>query len=667
MKRIISMLLILTTLFTTLAVNVSAARTEEYVSEVALIYEDSVEEARKAIEGTDWKLFEQDLNANADYMIDDGVYLIYKTSTNVEDAITDLRVMDMYGGFSISNYQKQLEESRKAYKEIAADIRIVANEFKALYEAGDEMALLAYRQMNLYKDISETEMRMCDFFLNIPSDDALVMVMMQGNSRVFENLVILLALGISRANEATLSERIAEKYANKDALTDIEYHDDAVELAKQFETLYATIKRYETLKLEHNYEDEDITEAEAQLLMEGGATARLLETIPYGNGSLKDFILLHNWTTVDLYPIVAAMTEGQKILSFMNLFEYVLQYSSSNKSIEELNKMVDEIEDSMAKENDGTIKPIDVYLGVDRSLFEGNFAFTTAAQRQQAITGYEYMLDQTLGDTGLQVATYTLLGLSVISASAPLFAKALVVNVLVPLGKKIAVEAVVTGVEVVNVPMKLSGFFTYKIAGHPYIFYGVALGLALIAIGTVAINIWYDYYNPEYTAIPDTIVDVRATDLGDKYIKYTSAEVFGEEDMNADFNAYQGKEWIALYYTKDANAGNCLTPYFVFKDNDNSIARRHQGVSMFGEDKAFNLNSHVFNGDAKGAYLTVRYSTAKKAAADVPTVVGSMLAQGAFYALTALAGAGIGVGGTVLLQNAKKKKKETELAPEDSN
>ena len=578
MKRIISMLLILTTLFTTFAVNVSAARVEEYVSEVALVYEDSVEEAREAIKGTDWKLFEQDLNANADYMIDDGVYLIYKTSTNVEDAITDLRVMDMYGGYNISNYEKQLEKSREAYKEIAADIRLVANEFKALYEAGDEMALLAYRQMNFYKDISETEMLMGDFLLNIPSDDALIMVMMQGNSRVFENLVILLALGISRANGETLVERIAEQYANKDALTDIEYHDDAVELAKQFETLYATVKRYETLKLEHNYEDEDITEAEAQLLMEGGSIAGLLETIPYGNGSLKDFILLHNWTTVDLYPIVAAMTEGQKILSFMNLFEYVLQYSSSTKSIEELNKMVDEIESSLTNQEDGTFKLIDVYIGVDRSLFEGNFSFTTAAQRQQAIKGYEYMVDQTLSNAGLQAATYTLLGLGVIAASAPLLAAELAINILIPLGKKIAIEAVVSGVEVVNIPMKLSGFFTYKIAGNAYIFYGVALGLALIAVGTVAISIWYDYYNPEYTAIPDTIVDVRATDLGDKYIKYTSAKVLGEEDMNADFNAYEGKEWIALYYTKDANAGNCLTPYFVFKENDNTIARRHQGI-----------------------------------------------------------------------------------------
>ena len=98
MKRIISMLLIVATLLTTFAVNVSAASNEEFISEVALVYEDSIEEAKAAIAGTDWKLLEYDLNPNADAMFDDGVYLIYKTSTNVEDAITDLRVMDMYGG-----------------------------------------------------------------------------------------------------------------------------------------------------------------------------------------------------------------------------------------------------------------------------------------------------------------------------------------------------------------------------------------------------------------------------------------------------------------------------------------------------------------------------------------------------------------------------------------
>jgi hypothetical protein len=79
---------------------------------------------------------------------------------------------------------------------------------------------------------------------------------------------------------------------------------------------------------------------------------------------------------------------------------------------------------------------------------------------------------------------------------------------------------------------------------------------------------------------------------------------------------------------------------------------------MFGENDAFNLNSHVFSSKAPGVFVTIRYSNAEKAAADVPSVVGSMIATGALYTLTALGGAGLGVGGTLLIQKAKKKKEE---------
>ena len=165
--------------------------------------------------------------------------------------------------------------------------------------------------------------------------------------------------------------------------------------------------------------------------------------------------------------------------------------------------------------------------------------------------------------------------------------------------------------------------------------------------------------HPDYLEVPNTLIDVKETDLGDKYVKYSAAKVFnGEEGQEvADFNAYEGKEWIALYYTKDANAGNCLTPNFVYRENNNTVSKRHQGVSMFGETNAFNLNSHVYNKEAIGVYLSVRYSTTKKAAADMPTVVGSMLG-GVYYVLTAVGGAGLGVGSMVLVQYLQKKKKE---------
>ena len=107
------------------------------------------------------------------------------------------------------------------------------------------------------------------------------------------------------------------------------------------------------------------------------------------------------------------------------------------------------------------------------------------------------------------------------------------------------------------------------------ILFWTAIGLAVVAAGLAGISTLYNYFNPDYTVIPDTMIDVRETDLGDKYVKYSAAKVYGDKDgRNADLNAYQGKEWIALYYTKDATAGKCLTPNFVYSDNNSTSARQ---------------------------------------------------------------------------------------------
>ena len=662
MKRIISFLLVVTMLFTTCAITVSAAGKEEFISEVALVYEDSVEDAKKAIEGTDWKLFEQDLNANADYMIDDGVYLIYKTSTNVEDAITDLRIMDMYGGYSASNYDKQLEASRDAYKQMVDYLRIAMYEFKELYKADDEMAKLAYRQMNYYKDIGETDMFMGDFMLSSPSDEAIVTVLMEGNSLIAVNLMTLLAIGISGGGNGTLAEKITANYENRDTfMNSVEYNNVASMFFDDFVELASMVKRYDALADQYDLTDEDMSEEEYEFMVNYASVALCLDKITYGEGTLKDLILKNDLTVRDLCPIVAAFTEGQLALSDVGMLTTVLEFSSSSKPINELYTWVEKNEKDLRDEN-GNLKIFDVYTGVDRSIFEGNFAFTTAAERQQALTGYEWTSDAFIEEhKALCAVSISLASMGTVLSVTPVALVKITTAVIKFKLAKGTVNTMFITTRYGRFILWLKGGYGKVIAGTGKYFVAAGVGLLVAAIGIAGIALWYGYYNPDYTPIPNTMVDVRETDTGDKYIKYTAARVLEDGELsekNADLNAYEGKEWNALYYTKDANAGNCLTPNFVFSDSNSTVARRHQGVSMFGETNAFNLNSHVFNSNAKGAYLTVRYSTAKKTAADVPDVVGSMFSEGAFYAISALAGVCVGAGGTVLLQNSKKNKKK---------
>ena len=671
MKRIIALVLTVVMLFLAMATTISAAAPEEFLSEVALVYRDSVEDAKKAIEGTDWKLFEQNLNPKADYMIDDGVYLIYKTSTNVEDAITDLRVMDMYGGFSVSNYEKQLEASRKGYTDMVKDLRAVVSEFKALYEAGDEMAKLAYRQMNYYKDVkttggTETDMRMGDFFLNMPKDEQIVQVLMEGNSFIIGSLVTLLAIGISGEDGESLSAKIAEKYAVKDTLSHEDHYDDAESLCNSLAEIRAKLLRYDALKERYDLSDESISDEEHTFINQYAALAVLLEGIKLGDTNFADFVREGGYSAEDLYPIVAALSPGQKILIRIGQLETVLKYNAPTKDIATLSASLDEIENDL-KDASGNIVPLDVYTGVDRSIFRGTLAFTNAATRQQAITGGTWDFDSALAASNqfktlacvIAVTDLALIGAGIgITIKVSMVTKA-AAAMMTTFETTESIATMLALVDKAPAAVKAAEAFTANYLPLAAEMTAIALAIAIAAAGIVALATWYDYYNPTYTEIPNNMIDVVKTDLGDKYVKYTAAKVYNDwNKRNADFNAFEGKEWIALYYTKNASAGNCLTPKFVYKDNDSSIGRRHQGVSMFGESKAYNLNSHVYSDKAPGVYVTLRYSTTKKAAAEIPSVVGSMFATGALYALTGLGGAGVGVGATLLIQKAKKKKDE---------
>ena len=136
---------------------------------------------------------------------------------------------------------------------------------------------------------------------------------------------------------------------------------------------------------------ENMTEEEFAFISEYATIVKILKDItldPIAEVTLADVIHTGTYTYKDLYPIAAALTKGQMALVKMGLLETILQYGAPSASPEELNQVLDEyIAEVNQEQNNIFSKGIDVYTGVDRSIFKGSLAMTTAATRQQALTG----------------------------------------------------------------------------------------------------------------------------------------------------------------------------------------------------------------------------------------------------------------------------------------
>ena len=199
-----------------------------------------------------------------------------------------------------------------------------------------------------------------------------------------------------------------------------------------------------------------------------------------GDMSLAELVRRGSYRIQDLYPLVAALTEGQMALIAMGQLETVLTYNSPSKPISELNALLDEMEQEFLME-DGVFTPYDVYLDVDRSIFRGTFAMTDAADRQQALTGETWTWsDAASRSTGAMIGYIVAASLDVVVAGASAglhIAYYVMRNSARALGRG---WAKVTAFQNTWGPVSLVG-------------YGVAIGLAVIILGAYSISTWYNY------------------------------------------------------------------------------------------------------------------------------------------------------------------------------
>ena len=745
-KSIISVILAIATLLCA-TVPAFAAEDEEYICDLRIIYADDYDEAKEILAETEfsqYKLLNENLNVDTG---EDGVWLAYKTTTDIEDAITDMAIMDMGGGYNEGNFQQMIEESYNEYVEMGEIYLDAIEYFVWAYDEGDFLADAAYRQLNFYNvetqedpsiEIPRFEGELLgDIFYDGIDENELATMFLEGNSYALQNIRSLISMGVSYNEDGLtylqkVSAEAAKVTADPKAYDDEDYDDLADLVAVSMSSVRSMLNELAICEDELDFTDEELTELEISNI-EIKAIADMLRELKYlNNQSLYDFIMTYKYDKKDLsplYPLVAALNDGQIAMTKVAHYYDVLRYSVMTVDEDYFNEKIEELEETYSEE------PFNIYTGVDRTIYKGTFALTTAADRADAYAEMDLM-DEFLGTSERKKAYDITLAtgiLSLISIGAgivshlddisiakeaaeyagnkvagvtwghnitygerinDLFTTHFAANAH-PVQGTIDVSATYTFTQKVELLKTANGLEAYEqgiverasneinaqhaqtmsrgignttMTATTAMFYVIG-GALLIYSAFNIISTVYNYYHPDYDDIPIAMVDLIETIDGDRYIKYDV--VYEAETRNdgkyaaGDLNAFEGKRWNALYYTKSYEAGKpLLADEFIVSNSSNQPKANYTAVHAFGDTVCFDLNRHTFDDDTS-IYLSAKQSKNDKyAATGVPEVVGSMFGAG-FLFLAGGIGAAAGVGGTLATYGiAKRKKSKTKMDAE---
>jgi len=171
----------------------AASNNVEYVSEIKMAICTSLSYAKQELQG--YTVVESDLNKDQGNGAQ-SVYLGYKTTKNKDEAITDLRFMDMNGGYNYNDYDKALEKMAQDVTNEINGFFDAIKEFQQNKKDGKYNANYAYQKMNKFKDDDQNGMLLGDILTdeNVTAEK-LQTIFLEGNSNYILSLEEFLAVG----------------------------------------------------------------------------------------------------------------------------------------------------------------------------------------------------------------------------------------------------------------------------------------------------------------------------------------------------------------------------------------------------------------------------------------------------------------------------------------
>jgi hypothetical protein len=189
--KLISLILSLVMVFLAIPVTAFAAEKTEYIKELRLSTAPTEEEAKQWLVDNGYVVLSTNLNKDTRK---DPVFLGYKITYDAKEAITDMAVMQMDGGYSFSEYAEALKQQQEDVEEMLGAFVVAIEEYVANYNAGKKNAIAAHDMMNRFIE-DDSGMLLGDFLISYSNNmEQLTKLFMQSNQMVLFYLDYMFAL-----------------------------------------------------------------------------------------------------------------------------------------------------------------------------------------------------------------------------------------------------------------------------------------------------------------------------------------------------------------------------------------------------------------------------------------------------------------------------------------
>ena len=573
-------------------------------------------------------------------------YLGYKTTTNKDLAITDIRILPMDTGYQTYDYKQMTDYMLKENYGTAYTLDSAASEFIVNYEAGSPKAKNAYEGLNFfYVEENGKKIKLGDYILAGKTDvKFFAKVVLKASSGTINAVLGFLNIGIAAYNneyDDDAEEEITRNWAeaiphspiwamideglSTDDISDLhkQYNDDAKKLFAQlqdFTTCYENaMARYKANKDEVLDDEgmETIDKAVENIENTDEEDADLAYITAFDTLNSYDFnenMKLGDWLIsmgkkssdkVDLiqfYPVLESMSEAQVSIASVGGFMSAVSNLSKNESLKKFEEQIPKIKDAIKDYNDSDC--IELWDNADDDIDNATIAYTSDAIRKQSAMNELTAVDkrELVKEKIDTVLEWINIGLGVA------FVATFVIKIVIVVVAKIAAACACAA---------LSAFCATAlawIAAFSVVCFWVGIAVLAFSIGFM-IGWWIgtlirgkvkDLY---HTTKPDFVFDAAETKDGIITVKYKS--VLNDSGEVGDVNCAKQWRWCLVATSKDSRIGSPIRA-----DNDGNIFKCVTGDSApingydcahyFGEGTPADFNAYCEKNNVDGCYLHFR-------------------------------------------------------------